>query len=77
MENRSHCVKYARIRVFSDPYFPVLRQNRRFCLYTGKYATEETRAMAYFTGCLLLLFFTVYYESKLPDSTMVPQLQIQ
>ena len=29
-------VKYARIRVFSGPYFPV---NLRFCPYTGKYGS--------------------------------------
>ena len=23
-----HCVKYSKIRTFSDPYFPVYRQNR-------------------------------------------------
>ena len=29
-----HCVKYARIRVFSHPFF-------RFCLFTGKYRSEK------------------------------------
>ena len=27
------CIKYARIRVFTDPYSPVYGQNRRFCPY--------------------------------------------
>ena len=27
--------KYAGLRVFSDPYFPVWRKNQRFCPYTG------------------------------------------
>ena len=27
-----HYVKYVRIQVFSDPFFPVPEQNRRFCL---------------------------------------------
>ena len=36
----SHCVKYARIQVFSNPHFPVRRQNRRFCCI-----------LTYFTQC--------------------------
>ena len=31
-----HCIKYARIRVFTDPCSPVLAQNRRFCLNAGQ-----------------------------------------
>ena len=37
-----HCVKYALIRVFPDPYFPVWGQTRRFSPYTGKYGSEKT-----------------------------------
>ena len=36
----SHCVKYGRIQVFSNPHFPVRRQNHRFCCI-----------LAYFTQC--------------------------
>ena len=31
-----HYIKYARIRVFTDPYSPVSGQNRRFCPYTSE-----------------------------------------
>ena len=37
-----HRVKYARIRVFSDAYFPVYGQNRRLSFSTGKYRSEKT-----------------------------------
>ena len=30
---KKDCIKYARIRVFTDPYFPVSEQNLRFCPY--------------------------------------------
>ena len=45
-----HYVKYATIRVLSDPYFPVDRQNR-LGLYTGKNGSEKTRFLAYFVQC--------------------------
>ena len=38
---RRNCVKYARIQIFFGPYFPVL----------GKYASEKTLILAYFTQC--------------------------
>ena len=38
----NQCVKYERIRVFSNPYFPVLKHNLQFWPYTGKFATEKT-----------------------------------
>ena len=33
----SHCIKYAKIRIFTGPYSPVLGQNLRLCPYTGGY----------------------------------------
>ena len=39
-----HCIKYARIRVFTEPYSPVKgqnRQNRRFWPYVGEYGSEK------------------------------------
>ena len=44
-----HGIKYANIRVFFKPNFPVYRQNPR--MYTGKYVSERTRIFAYFTQC--------------------------
>ena len=38
-----HCMKYARIQVFTDPYSPV------YCLYTGEYGSVKARILAYFT----------------------------
>ena len=32
-----HCIKYSRVRVFTDPHSPVERHNRRFCPYAGEY----------------------------------------
>ena len=32
-----HCIKYARMRVFTDAYSPVYGQNRRFCPYKREY----------------------------------------
>ena len=31
-----HCVKYAKIRAYSDPYIPVCDYNYIDCLYAGK-----------------------------------------
>ena len=44
-----HCIKYARIRVSPDPYFPVYGHNRRFSPHTGKYGSVKTRILVYFT----------------------------
>ena len=39
---RQHCIKYARIRVFTDPQSPVQGQNLRFCPYTyGRIRVSE------------------------------------
>ena len=46
---RSPRVKYARIWVFPDTYAPVQGKNRKFCPYTGKYGSEETRNLHFFT----------------------------
>ena len=43
-----HCIKYARIRVFTDPYSPVYGQNLQFCLYTEESGSGTTRFLAYF-----------------------------
>ena len=47
----SHCVKYARIRVFYDTYLPVSGQGCRFSPYRGKYGSEKTRILASSTQC--------------------------
>ena len=47
----SHCVKYARMLVFSDPYFRVESQNVCFCPYARKYGSEKTRTPACFRKC--------------------------
>ena len=39
---KKRCIKYDRIRVFCDPYFP------RFSPYKGKYESEKTRISTYF-----------------------------
>ena len=39
---RQHCIKYARIRVFTNPQSPVQGQNLRFCPYTyGRIRVSE------------------------------------
>ena len=43
----THCIKYARIRAFSDLYSPIWRQNLRLCPYTGEYRSLKTRILAY------------------------------
>ena len=42
------CMKYARTRVFTDPYSPVQGQNLRFCPYTREYGSVKTCILAYF-----------------------------
>ena len=58
-----HCVKYAKIRAFSNPYFPVCGQNNirgkiqiRVCPYTGKYGSEKVRISSYSCSALLNIF---------------------
>ena len=34
-------INYARKRIFTDPYSPIERQNRRFCLYRGKHRSGK------------------------------------
>ena len=36
-----YCVKYSRIWIFSEPYFPIWRQNLQFCPTTGKYGSKK------------------------------------
>ena len=60
----NHCVKYARIRVFSGSYLqnhrfsPYMGVSERFCLHTGEYGSDKTRLLAHFTNsrseCFLL-----------------------
>ena len=47
-----HCMKYARIRVFTDPYSPVYRPNPAFCPYTGEYGSVKNSILAYFMQCI-------------------------
>ena len=49
-----HCIKYARIQVFTDPYSPVLGQNLRFFSYTGKYGSVKTHILAYFMTAMVM-----------------------
>ena len=37
----THCLKYAEIRAFSDPYFPLVWQNLCFCPNAGKYGYDS------------------------------------
>ena len=43
----SPCLKYATIRVFSEPYFPLQGQNRRE--NAGKCGSEKNRVLVCFT----------------------------
>ena len=43
-----HCIKYARIRIFTDSYIPVKGLNFRFCPYTGEYRSVKTSILTYF-----------------------------
>ena len=62
----SRCVKYARIWVFADP---------RFCPSKGKYGSEKTRVLAYFTQChflrKLLLGSFIQYVRKIFRKTSI------
>ena len=57
---KKHYVKYARIRVFSDLYFPVQGHNLLFCSYTGKWGQEKTGILKYFAQCNTNGFFPMY-----------------
>ena len=49
------CLKYVRIRFFSDPLFSRIRaesNSRRFCAYTEKCESEKTHILAYFIQSL-------------------------
>ena len=39
IDSVGHCIKYANIKVFSEPLFPVYGQNPR--AYTQKYSTQS------------------------------------
>ena len=47
-----HCIKYARIRIFTDPYSLVYGQKGRFCPYTAEYGPVKTRILAHFMQCM-------------------------
>ena len=49
INKEQHAVLYYRIRVITDPYFAVYRQNLWFFPHTGKHVKEKTRILAYFT----------------------------
>ena len=49
IDSVGHCIRYANVKVFSEPHFPVYGQNAR--TYTGKYVSEKTRIFTYFTQC--------------------------
>ena len=51
-----HCVKYERIQVFANLYFPVWGQYRRFCPCNGKYGSVKTHIVTYFTQHWLMSF---------------------
>ena len=48
IHKREHCIKYAKIRVFTDPFSPAEGQNLRFCPYRGEYGSAKTRILSYF-----------------------------
>ena len=66
------CIKYARIRVFADPYFHIKGENRRFCPYMRKYASEKTRILAFLADVLQYScsekLCKIYRKSTLPES---------
>ena len=45
---KTQYTKYARIRVFTDPYAPVQGQNLRFYPYTGEYGSVKSCILACF-----------------------------
>ena len=47
IDSVGHCIRYANIKVFSEPHFPVYEQNPGE--YAGKYVSEKTRIFPYFT----------------------------
>ena len=57
-----HCIKLARIPVFSDPYITVWRHNRP---YTGKYGPQTTRILACFTQCFITDKENIIIENKI------------
>ena len=48
-----HCIKYTRIRVFTDPHSSVQGQNLPICSYTGEQGSAKTSILAYFMQCML------------------------
>ena len=74
----SYRVKYARMRVFSDPYFCAEGQNLCFCPHTRKYASEKTRIMTRLGSVGALLVISYEFENvyrALLNSIMTFSLQ--
>ena len=46
IDSVGHSIRYANIKVFSEPHFPIYGQNPR--AYTRKYVSEKSRIFAYF-----------------------------
>ena len=47
IDSAGHCTRYANTKVFSEPHFPLIRQNPR--TYTQKCVSEKTRIFPCFT----------------------------
>ena len=55
-----HCIKYVKIRFFSNLYFPVWEQNLRFWPYTGRYGSKSSHSGMIWT----VLFYHYLCEKR-------------
>ena len=56
-------LKYAKIRVFFDPYFHVWGQHRRFCPYTGKHGLEIICDLPCSTQCYINQCLSINHQN--------------
>ena len=61
-------IRYANVKVLSEPNFPVYWQNTR--TYTRKYVSEKTSIFAYFTQCDVLYLLSqkfTHFRTRIID----------
>ena len=67
-----HCAKYARIRVFPEPYFPV---------WSSILTSQKTRILAYFTQLYTLKYTLTYFSFhrfiKYINATIHPKTSVK
>ena len=60
------------MRVFSDPYFPAQEQILQFCPYAGKYGSDKTFVLGYFTLCNIVSENVAFHVLEIWESFSSP-----